>query len=56
MKFFKNKKGEFAVSEIGKIVFAVFILIVLIAVVIILYKGSGGEILDAIKNMLRFGR
>ena len=51
-----NKKGALAIEEIGKIVLAVIVLVLLIFITIFLLKGKGGEVLDSIKNMLRFGR
>lgn len=53
-KFFK--KGAWEIEEIGKIAIAVLFLVVLVFVVIFLFKGGGGKILDTLKNMLRFGR
>ena len=43
-------------EEIVKILIALVVLIVLIGVVVVLFKGKGGELLGSIKNILRFGR
>ena len=53
--FLQNKKGM-ELSEIGKIIFAVFLLVLLIFAIILLLKGKGGEVLAAIKKLIRFGR
>ena len=49
-----NKKG--VEWEIGKIILAVVVLVLLVGAVLILFKGKGGEVLEAIKNLLRFGK
>ncbi|MFA5061254.1 MAG: hypothetical protein WC494_02985 [Candidatus Pacearchaeota archaeon] len=45
-----------ATSEIGKIIIAVIILVVLIFGVIFLLSGKGSEVLEAIRNLMRFGK
>jgi len=52
---FKNKKAM-EVAEIGKIVLAVVVLAVLAFMVLVLFKGKGGETLAKIKDVFRFGR
>jgi len=52
--FLRNKKGM-ELSEIGKIIFAVFLLVLLVFAIILLLKGKGGEVLAAIKKLIRFG-
>ena len=49
-----SKKGM-ELSEIGKIIFAVFLLVLLVFAIILLLKGKGGEVLAAIKKLIRFG-
>lgn len=56
MKQIVNSKRSMEMEEIGKILLAVFILVILIFGVWLLVKGKGGDALAAIKNMLRFGR
>jgi len=53
MSFFKKRA---AIEEIMKIIIAVVVLVLMISVVVILFKGKGGDILNSIKNLLRFGR
>ena len=48
------KRG--AIEELVKIIIVVVILALMAAAIILLFKGKGGDILEAIKNMLRFGR
>ncbi|MFA4960775.1 MAG: hypothetical protein WC548_03880 [Candidatus Pacearchaeota archaeon] len=43
-------------EEIIKILIVVIVLIIMISAVIFLFKGKGGEVLDSIKNILRFGK
>ena len=43
-------------EEIGKIIIYVVLLVVLVWAAIYLFKGKGGDLLGAIKNMMRFGR
>lgn len=45
-----------ATSEIGKIIIAVIILVVLISGVILLLTGRGNEVLESIRNLMRFGK
>ena len=51
----KDKRG-FELNEIGKIVLAVFLLAIMALAIYLLLSGKGSQVLDAIKNMLRFGR
>ncbi len=44
------------IEEIVKILIVVVVLILMIGVVYVLFTGKGGQVLDAVKNMLRFGR
>ena len=53
--FCRNKKAQ-VISEVTKMVLAVIFLILLVGVIILLVSGRGGQILDTIKNLLRFGR
>jgi len=43
-------------EEIVKILIVVVVLIILVGAVMVLFKGKGGDILDSIKNLLRFGK
>ena len=52
----KPYKKSMEMEEIGKILIAVLILVVLIFAIWLLIKGKGGDALTAIKNLLRFGR
>ncbi len=42
-------------EEIVKILIVVVVLVVLVGAAIFLFGGKGTELLDSIKNMLRFG-
>ena len=44
------------IDELIKIIIAVVLLVVLVWAVIYLFKGKGSSILDAIKNLLGFGK
>ena len=55
MNLFKNKKGM-EINEIIKIIIFLVILALLVGGIIVLFSGKGGEILDAIRKVLRFGR
>lgn len=48
------KKG--AINEIVKIVIAVLVLVTMVAVILILFKGGGEKVLDSVKSIFRFGR
>jgi len=50
-----NKEGK-VIWELTNIIIAILILVTMAAVILILYKGGGGKVLDAVKNVLRFGR
>ncbi len=50
------KKGAIIPEELGKIVIAVIVLAVMIGIIIVVFKGKGGEILSSIKNYFRLGR
>lgn len=43
-------------SEISKIIIAVIFLVALVFGVIFLLSGKGGELLETIRNLMRFGR
>jgi hypothetical protein len=47
---------EGGLSELGKILIVVIVFIILIFGIIFLLSGKGGEVLDSIRNLLRFGR
>ena len=49
-----EKKG--AADELVKILIAVVVLVLMAAGVILLLSGKGGEMWDAVRNVLRFGR
>ena len=44
------------IEEIVKIVIFVVVLVILVGVVIFLFKGKGGGLLDSVRNFLRFGK
>ena len=43
-------------GEIVKIIIAIVVLVLMVGAVILLLSGKGGEIVDIVKNVLRFGR
>jgi len=43
-------------SEIVKIIIVLVVLVVMVGAVILLLSGKGGQILDSVRNVLRFGR
>jgi len=43
-------------GEIVKIIIAIVVLVLMVGAVIVLLSGKGGEIIDVVKNVLRFGR
>jgi len=43
------------IEEIVKILIAVLILVLLIGVFIFVFKGGGGDILESLKSVFRFG-
>ncbi|MDH3353356.1 MAG: hypothetical protein OEL87_02825 [Nanoarchaeota archaeon] len=43
-------------EEIVKILIFVTVLVIMVGAVIVLFQGKGGNILDSIRNILRFGR
>ena len=49
-----KKRG--AVIELRQIIIVVIILVLMAAAAIFLVKGKGGDTLEFIKNLLRFGR
>ena len=51
----RGKKGM-ELSEIGKIVIAIFLLVVLVGGAYLLFRGGGGEVLASVRDFLRFGR
>ncbi len=50
-----NKKGDFGWEEISKIILVLVILIILI-ILVFLYKDKAIEIIDKLKEFIRFGR
>lgn len=44
------------IEEIVKMVIFVLVLVVLVGGVVVLFSGQGGDMIDAIRNLLRFGR
>jgi hypothetical protein len=55
--FFKrglNKKG--VEWELGKIIIAVVVLVIMVFAILFLLKGKGGDVLSSIKNLLHFGK
>lgn len=50
----RNKKME--MEEIVKLLIFVTVLVIVAGAVIILLQGKGSDILDSIRNLLRFGR
>lgn len=42
-------------EEVVKLIIVILVLVILAGAVIFLFKGKGGEILDSIRNVLRFG-
>ena len=42
-------------EELVKILIAVIVLVIMVGAVIFLFQGKGGELLEAIKNFMRFG-
>jgi hypothetical protein len=51
----KLKKGAIDSDEIFKLILGVILLVVLIAGIIFLFKGKGGEIFASIKNVFHSG-
>ncbi|MBT7706023.1 hypothetical protein HN747_01105 [archaeon] len=51
----KQKKGAMEIEEIIKILLAVLFLVVLVAAAAFLLGGKGGELLNGIKEAMRFG-
>jgi hypothetical protein len=49
-----DKRG-IAMEEIVKILIVLVVLLVMVGAVTLLFKGGGGEILDSIRKVLRFG-
>ncbi|MFH0711604.1 MAG: hypothetical protein V1889_00595 [archaeon] len=43
-------------SEIVKIIIVIVVLVIMVGAVIVLLSGKGGQILDSVRNVLRFGR
>lgn len=44
------------IEEIVKILIFVLVLVIMVGAVILLFSGKGGDVLDSIRNILRFGR
>ena len=44
------------IEEIVKILIVVVVLVLMVGVVILLFKGKGGQTLDIIKNIFRTGK
>jgi len=51
----KHKKGAMEIEEIIKILIAVLFLVILVSAAAFLLGGKGGELLNAIKEAMRFG-
>ena len=45
-----------AEGEVVKIIIAIVVLVIMVGAVIFLLSGRGGEVWDAVRNVLRFGR
>lgn len=43
-------------EEIVKVLIVIVVLVIMVGAIIFLFKGKGGELLDSIRNVLRFGR
>lgn len=43
-------------KEVVKILIVVLVLLLMVGIIVVLFKGKGGDVLSSIKNMLRFGR
>ena len=43
-------------EQIVKMVIFVIVLLIMTGIIIFLFKGKGGELLDSVRNSLRFGR
>lgn len=43
------------IEELGHLILFLVVLVIVIAGVIVVFKGGGGEILDSIKRIMRFG-
>ncbi len=43
-------------KEIVKILIVVLVLVLIVGIIVVLFKGKGGDVLSTIKNALRFGR
>jgi len=44
------------IGEIVKMVIFVIVLVIMVGAVIVLFSGKGAEILEGVRNLLRFGR
>jgi hypothetical protein len=51
----KNKRGEVTWELVRTLLFIV-LLVTMVIVAIVLFKGKGGELLDSLMKILRFGR
>ena len=51
----RSKRG-LALEELGKIIIYMVLLVVLLSVAIVLFKGKGGDLIRSIGNIMRFGR
>jgi len=43
-------------EEVVKILIAVVVLVLMVGVVIVLFSGKGGDLLDSVRNLMRFGK
>jgi hypothetical protein len=43
------------IEEIVKILIVVVVLVLMVGVIYVLFTGKGGQVLDAVKNMMRMG-
>lgn len=44
------------IEELVKLLIFVAVLVILVGAVIVLLKGRGGELLEHVRNIMRFGR
>ncbi len=56
LQLLHKKRAAMEIEEIVKLIIAVVVFIVLLAGVILLLSGRGAEVLNGIKEAMRFGR
>jgi len=44
------------IEELVKLLIFVLVLVIVVTAVIVLLKGRGGELLDSVRRIMRFGR